>query len=128
VPRCRLARARLGTERRKAHDAHQPLHALAVDRVPFGPQHGRHPTRAQERVGREQRVDPAHQHQIGIVIGWRLWPINTRSVDGQQSALSAGRQDRMVVIEHGLAVRLAHRPDLLAKRPVPDPIGDPAPP
>jgi hypothetical protein len=38
--------------------AHQPLHALAVDRVPFRAQQRRQAPRAEERPRREHLVDP----------------------------------------------------------------------
>jgi hypothetical protein len=42
-----------GFDGRDPHQAHQALQALAVDRPALGPQHRRHPARAQERMGQE---------------------------------------------------------------------------
>ena len=91
VARRRLRRVRLRSQRRDAHLAHQPLHALAVDRQPLGLQHRGHPPRAQERPRREQLVDPPHQIEV-VVVGRRGRPIDARSRDAQDLALSPDRQ------------------------------------
>ena len=41
---------------------------LRLTGKPLGPQHRRHPPRAEERPGGEQRVDPPHQRQIVVVV------------------------------------------------------------
>jgi hypothetical protein len=89
VSRRRLGGSGLWSQRRDAHLAHQPLHALAIDATPFAIEHRHHPPRAQERPGREQLVDPPHQLNV-VVIGRRR-PIYARSRNAQQLALPADR-------------------------------------
>jgi hypothetical protein len=43
------------------HQTHQPLHPLAIDGEPVGPQHRRHPPRAEKRPGHLSA--PLHGHQ-----------------------------------------------------------------
>src|ERR1700756_4178279 len=90
VPRRRLCGSGLWSQRRDAHLAHQPLHALAIDATPFAIEHRRHPPRAQERPSREQLVDPLHQLNV-VVIGRPRRPIYARSRNAQQLALPADR-------------------------------------
>ena len=75
VPWRRLRGPRLRADRRDPHQAHQALHPLAVDRPTLGPQHRRHPARAQERMSEEQLVKPTHQRQV-VVVGGPLRPVD----------------------------------------------------
>jgi hypothetical protein len=59
-----LARAGARNLRLDPHYAHQSLHALAVDRAPFGIQRERHPPRAIEWQFEMQLNNAAHHGQI----------------------------------------------------------------
>ena len=50
VIRVRHRGPRPGMDRLQAHQAHQPLDPLAIDRLPLAGQDDRHPTAAVERV------------------------------------------------------------------------------
>src|SRR5579875_2713244 len=115
VSRRRLARGRLRPERGDPHLAHQPRNALAVDRIASRAQHRRLPSRAEERPGREQLVDPPHQDGV-VVLGARRRPIDAGACKAEQRALPAHRQRAVLAVDELAAVRGAHRPDLLAKK------------
>jgi hypothetical protein len=122
VSRRRLGGARLRPERRNPHGPHQPLHALAVDPVALSAQHRRHPARAEERPGREHLVEPPHQAEI-IVVGRLPRSVDARARNAEQCALPADQQPGMAAVEQVVAVRRAHRPDLLDKNPAPRSVG-----
>lgn len=97
----RLGRTRFGSQRRDSHLPHQPLHALAIDRMSVLPQHSSEPPRAQEWPAREQLVDPPHQAQI-IVVGRPPFAVDARAGDSQKLALPPHRQIIMVAVEQEL--------------------------
>src|SRR5258708_3558303 len=53
-------------------------------------------------------------HPFGNGLGFAS--IHARTCQTQQRALAAHRQINAVTVKHGLTVRFAHRPDLLAKK------------
>jgi hypothetical protein len=115
VSRRRLRRSWLGPQRGDAHPAHRPLHVLAVEAVPVGLTDRRHPTRAEERPGREQLVDPLHQRPILVVCGPRR-PIDAGARHAQERALPAERQLAVIAVQQRPAIRRARLPDLRAKK------------
>jgi hypothetical protein len=110
-----LGRSRLRPERGDPHQAHQPLHALAVHVDALGPHHRRHAARAEKRPGGEQFVDPAHQRGV-VVIGRLARPVDARARHAEKRALPPNRQRVVGAVEHRSAVRCAHLPDLLSKK------------
>ena len=116
VARRRLRRPRLRAERGDPHPPHQPLNPLAVDDTALVPQQRRHPPRAQERVRREQLVEPPHQPRLAVVVRRRPSPVNPGARQPQQHALPPHRQRLVRPVEHRRTVRPAHRPDLRAKK------------
>jgi site-specific DNA recombinase len=64
---------RPGVDGLQAHEPHQPLHPLAVDRLPLLSQPSRHPPAAVERTGGVLLVDEPHLPQIlGRLAGRRV--------------------------------------------------------
>ena len=110
-----FARSRLRPERGDPHQAHQPLHALAVHEHALGAQHRFHPARAEKGPGGEQLVDPAHQRRF-VVVGRLARPVDARARYAQKRALLPQRQRPVGAVEHRSTVRRAHLPDLRAKK------------
>src|SRR5438270_13368341 len=115
VPRLRLRRSRLRSQRGDPHLAHQPLHPLAVDRKAFLLEHYRHPPRAEKRPEGEQLVEPTHHQQI-VVVDRCCRPVDPRAGKAQKPALSTDREPAVLAIDERASVRCAHLPDLLAKK------------
>src|SRR5271163_5016506 len=115
VARRGLARARTRNQPFEPHQAHQPLHPLAIDPATFLVEIERHPARAVERLLQIQLVDPAHQSQI---VGGSLGPgpIDPRARHVQQRALPPHRQLRPASLDLRASRRRAHRLGLLAKK------------
>src|SRR5512135_494968 len=92
-PRLRSRRGgpRPGKDRFQAHQSHEPLDPLAIDRLPGSLQSDRHLPAAVERGLEELLVDPPHQAQVLLRLDSR-WEIVARSVETQQFALSTNAQ------------------------------------
>jgi hypothetical protein len=115
VARRRFRRAWFRPQGSDPHEPHRPLHTLTIDVVPLGPQHRRHPSRAEERPAREQLVDPAQQHQI-VVVRRARQAIDAGASDPEHRTLPPHRKLRVMTVELRSAVRCAHRPNLAPKK------------
>lgn len=88
-----VCRARFRLQRGDTHPPHQPLHPLAVDQMPLGPQQLFHPARAEKRPSRVELVDPTHQRQF-VVVGRARLPIDAGTRHPKQRTLTADRRRR----------------------------------
>ena len=94
------AQPRLGVNGLQAHDAHQPLHPLAVDRLPLPDQPGGQLPAAVKRVGRVLLVDEPHQPQVLGRLTRRL-VVQARPVQPEQLALPADAQLGVADLDQG---------------------------
>src|SRR5690242_6370135 len=113
--RGRLAGIGTLVDRHQPHQAHQPLHPLAVDRVVLRVQPCRHPPRAVERPGQVLPVDQRHQLQVRVADRRRA-TIDRGPADVQEPALTGHRQGGMRAVDHRAARGPAYLPSLLAKK------------
>ena len=94
------AQPRLGVNGFQTHDAHQPLHPLAVDRFPLPDQPRGQLPAAEERVGRVLPVDQPHQPQVLGRLTRRL-VVQARPTKPQQLALPPDAQLGVADLDQG---------------------------
>src|SRR3954453_14000862 len=102
-------------DRHQPHQAHQPLHPLAVHRVALRVQPCRHPPRAVERPGQVLPVNQCHQLQVRGADRRRA-TIDRGPADVQDPALMGHRQGGMRAGDHRAALGPGYLPSLLAKK------------
>ena len=115
VFRSGLARAGAWDQGFEPHQAHQPLHPLAIDAAAFLVERERHPPRTVKRLAQIEFVDPAHQDQI-FRVGLGPRAINPGARHVQQRALPPHRKIRADALDLRPSLRRAHRLGLLAKK------------
>ena len=109
MPPARRTQLRLGVDRLQAHQPHQPLHPLAVDRLALLDQPLRQPPAAEERVGGVLLVDQPHQPQVLRRLGRRL-VVQAGAAQPQQFALPAHAQLRVVGLDQRPQLAQANGP------------------
>ena len=100
MPATGHAQPGLGVNRLQAHDAHQPLHPLAVDRLALPDQPGGQLPAAEERVRRVLLVDEPHQPQVLGRLTRRL-VVQARPIQSEQLALPTDAQLGMAHLDQG---------------------------
>src|SRR5215217_7917376 len=102
-------------DRHQPHQAHQPLHPLAVHRVSLCVQPRRHPPRAIKGPDQVLPVDQRHQLEVRVADRRRV-PVHRGAADVQDLALTGHRQGGMRAIDHRAALGPAYLPSLFAKK------------
>ncbi len=98
LPPARRTQLRLGVNRLQPHEPQQPLHPLAVDRLPLLDQPLRQPPAAQERVGRVLLVEQLHQPQVLRCLR-RCLVVQAGAAQPQQRALPPHAQLRVARLD-----------------------------